>query len=537
MHTIKAKLFLLVAFLLAIGPGNAFLGLSGMAQALDSMDAVYKDRVVPLRELKDIADAYAVDIVDTTHKVRNGQLSAEQGLASVERAEVEIKQKWSAYLATTLVAEEKALVAELAPRLQRSDSATTMLKALLRSADTETIAQFAATELYAAIDPVSETFSKLVQVQLDTARHDYEEFNRAYARQRTLQLVLLILGSALGAGCAYWLVRTAVATPLREANTVLAQVAAGDLTQHIAAQRKDEVGSVVASIARMQAQLRTMVGTIQGNAEQLASASNQLLVATQQIATATGAQSESSSSMAASVEEMTVSINHIADTSNGARQVAQDSGDTARRGGEVITQMTGEIGRIAQGMTQAASEVRALGTLSSEIGSIVKVIKEIAEQTNLLALNAAIEAARAGEAGRGFAVVADEVRKLAERTTTSTAEIAAIVSKVSAQTVGAAQTMEQQVAQIIATNRLADEAGGAVNGINDESQQVLHAVNEISDSLREQSQASNELAIHVERIAQMGQENSAAVEQTSATCRELNALAGELAAAVKVFRV
>lgn len=161
---IATKLYLLVALLLALAMIIGGMGLYGMKTAVGGLETVYNDRVVPLRDLKDIADAYAVNIVDTTHKVRNGGMSFPDGLASVEKAEKLIAERWKAYLSTILVDEEKKLVAEIEPRMKVADVAVAKLKTLLRETGSKDIAGFSASELYPAIDPVSDSFSRLVQV-------------------------------------------------------------------------------------------------------------------------------------------------------------------------------------------------------------------------------------------------------------------------------------------------------------------------------------------------------------------------------------
>jgi methyl-accepting chemotaxis protein len=192
---------------------------------------------------------------------------------------------------------------------------------------------------------------------------------------------------------------------------------------------------------------------------------------------------------------------------------------------------------VATAVNEAAGTIRELENYSNEISAIINVIREVADQTNLLALNAAIEAARAGEQGRGFAVVADEVRKLAERTTESTHTIANVIEKVQAGARRAAQEMENGVARVNGGVELAHQAGHSITGIQVGAERVAVAVDDIGSALDEQATAGQEIARGVERIAGMAEENSASVRQTSAAAERLHDLAGELERSVARFRV
>jgi methyl-accepting chemotaxis protein len=206
-------------------------------------------------------------------------------------------------------------------------------------------------------------------------------------------------------------------------------------------------------------------------------------------------------------------------------------------GNRIIQDTIAEMQRISQTVDEAAHTIQAMGDSSQKISSIVQVIKDVAEQTNLLALNAAIEAARAGEQGRGFAVVADEVRKLAERTAQATTQIGGMIAEVQTGAQAAVGIMKKTVARVEGGVGLAKKAGDSMMGISNSTQRVVSAVNDISNALKEQSVASNDIASNVEKIAQMSEENSAATRESAATARNLEQLSDSTSKAVAVFRV
>jgi methyl-accepting chemotaxis protein len=241
--------------------------------------------------------------------------------------------------------------------------------------------------------------------------------------------------------------------------------------------------------------------------------------------------------MAATVEEVTVSINHVAERTVEADALSRESGAQAEQGGAVIERTVAEIGDVCNDVRDSSVKIAALQKQTESIGMVVKTIKEIADQTNLLALNAAIEAARAGEQGRGFAVVADEVRKLAERTTNSTHEIETTILAVQAGADDAVSRMQATMARVEAGVAAAREAGGAIRSIRDGSAEVVSHVAEISHSIREQGVASHSMAQVVERVAQMSEQNSAAAGQTAQSSALLQQLAGEMETAIRRYRI
>ena len=314
------------------------------------------------------------------------------------------------------------------------------------------------------------------------------------------------------------------------------RIAGGNLTVAVITKPNDSV-SMLAAMKQMQEKLKEMVAEVLAGADQVSGTATQLAASSSQVADGSRQQSEAASSMAAAVEEMTVSIDQVSESAHEARNASSHSGELSEQGAGVIQNAVSEMAKIEGSVKESSQIIAALEEQSGEISAIVNVIKEIADQTNLLALNAAIEAARAGEQGRGFAVVADEVRKLAERTTKSTQEIAGMIEKIQVGTRDAVASMESGVAQVSSGVALANQAGHSITQIKTEAARVAQVVGDISDSLKEQSVASNDIAKNVERIAQMTEENSAAVQEASTAALHLEQLAVSLQNTIGRFRV
>ncbi|SFW54105.1 methyl-accepting chemotaxis protein [Pseudomonas sp. NFACC19-2] len=399
----------------------------------------------------------------------------------------------------------------------------------------------------ALIDRVSSGGAK---VKMDAMRRILSEIQseeRALLEQRTASmnaaksesLMILLVGGLIAAVLAIsvaFLLSHSIAGRLRQVVEVARNVAQGRLDSDIERAGRDEIGVLLDAFATMQERLREMIGQIRAGAVQLVEAAQNISSASTQLSVSTQEQSQAASSMAATVEELTVSINHVADNANEAHGLSSDSGRQSAEGGAVIQETLASMQRIADTVQGAAAQIAELGQHSDQISSIVNVIKEIADQTNLLALNAAIEAARAGEQGRGFAVVADEVRLLAQRTANSTQEITEMIKKIQLGTRSAVSNMEVGVQQVNGGVVQASQAGDAIVTIRQASASVVGVVDQISLALREQTVASQDVARNVERIAQMSMENSEAVAETSRTAQGLQQLALSLEKQVASFR-
>ncbi|MEN3112020.1 methyl-accepting chemotaxis protein [Uliginosibacterium paludis] len=303
-----------------------------------------------------------------------------------------------------------------------------------------------------------------------------------------------------------------------------------------AAVSRDEIGQCGAAFNSMFERFSSVVTDIHQRADALSSHSQKIARHIADISKATASQSSSASGMAASVEEMSVSVSQVSDAADESRKLAEASRSGAESSREAVSRGNAQLQQVATRVGETASVLGELGERSKAIAGIVQTVKEIADQTNLLALNAAIEAARAGEQGRGFAVVADEVRKLAEGTTRSTEEINTVVSLIQESSARAIHDV-QAVVQDVASQQLhARQATESIEHIGSAAAQALEASGRIANALREQETASQEIAGEIERIARHSEANFRVADEVVSGTRELHELADALLGSVGRFR-
>ena len=302
------------------------------------------------------------------------------------------------------------------------------------------------------------------------------------------------------------------------------RLASGDLTSELRVDTRDELKGVADAFNAMARKFRDVIGEITASANAVSSGASHVATSAGEISHAAQDQSQAAAATAAAVEQVTTSIEQVAAKSSDATTCSHGAHESAIKGEEVMHGSAHKMGSIAKAMTDVAQKVGTLERHSNEIGGIIKIIKEIADQTNLLALNAAIEAARAGEQGRGFAVVADEVRKLAERTASSTGEIETLVSAMQVNTKDMVAHIEISEGLVREGVQFSNSAAESLTEIRAGTRNAEAAINDIAIATREQTAAASEIARNVERIAQMAEETSSVTRSTAESARELDRL-------------
>ncbi len=361
--------------------------------------------------------------------------------------------------------------------------------------------------------------------------------NRVEASTRLMLIVCTLIGCALAIVIAFALVRF-VTRATGEMVAVIQQIGQNNLAiPDIEVACQDELGRAGLALNEMKRNLSDVVRTIAHSAEQVASASEELSSGATQTAESARNQSNQTVQATTAMHEMSSTVQQISEHSQAAADTSRQAADVAKKGGQVVEAVLASMQNIADATTKTAGQVTALGKGSEEIGKIIAVIDDIADQTNLLALNAAIEAARAGEQGRGFAVVADEVRKLAERTTKATKEIAAMIESIQSETHSAVKAMELGKQEVHAGVEKTSASGEALKEIIAMSEKVGDMIAQIATAATQQSAATEQVNANVSQISSATQESAAAADQAAKACADLSSLALDLQKVVNQFRI
>jgi methyl-accepting chemotaxis protein len=338
----------------------------------------------------------------------------------------------------------------------------------------------------------------------------------------------------------YWLIHLFVLKPLHALTAISHNIAQGegDLTKRVPVGKgSDEISGLARDFNLFIQKMHGAVSLVNQATNRLASSTIALASTADNVVRAAEGQESRAVQSASAIEEMTMTAGEVARNSTEAARIAQETAETARCGQEVMTQTVTGMQQVSEAVVQAATIITTLGRSSDQIGAIVRVIEDIADQTNLLALNAAIEAARAGEQGRGFAVVADEVRKLAERTTKATKEIGDMIRQIQQDTKSAVASMDQGTTQVGQGVELANKTGEALSRIHSMINSTAGMIQQIASAAEEQSTATRQIAGDLEVMSRTTRQTTGGIAESAHACHELSTLANDLQRTVSAFKV
>jgi methyl-accepting chemotaxis protein len=381
-----------------------------------------------------------------------------------------------------------------------------------------------------------EALDKLLEYQAKEVEQIGREADHLATRSKILIFTLLLAALILAGVLASLIVRsiTRPVAVLVDANERLAN---GDLTVSIISAGRDEIGQLADSSRRMVENLKTLIHRVADTSGEIASAANQLRSTAEQIATGAEEVAAQTSTVATASEEMAATSSDIARNCSMAVESSRESSNSATRGGAVVQDTIAGMVKIAERVKHSAQTVESLGARSEQIGQIIGTIEDIADQTNLLALNAAIEAARAGEQGRGFAVVADEVRALAERTSRATREIGEMIKGIQTETRAAVRVMEEGVAEVEKGAQSSQQSGEALDMILQQIGEVTMQINQIATAAEEQTATTSEITTNVQQVTEVVHQTARGAGETAAAAAQLSSHAEMLQELVQKFRL
>ncbi|WP_101758522.1 methyl-accepting chemotaxis protein [Oceanicoccus sp. KOV_DT_Chl] len=540
---VGARLAILVVAPLAIILLLVISSLSSFSVINQGVGRIYDDRVVPLTQLKGMMDGYTT-IINAINKADNGLVNPDEALAELEQGQNTIRENWKQYTHGRLNDDENKAVE--ATELLFPDANTIITEAseiLARMGNTlqfdedgDTLITDYNGDLFEYVDPIAEQIATLIELQLEIAKAErqaaQEVYDNAFSWSITVGVISAILLGAFG----FWVSRT-ISVPLNELRRLIEKVDRDkDLTVKVTIDQTDEIGQVAQAFQRMMDRFHDIIQDVGNTSIQLQNFATTLSNNTELTREGVAVQTRETDQVATATTEMTHAIEEVNRSAQQAAEAATEANNETNEGSQVLETAIRSINSLSERIHNASDVINRVATDSSAIGSVLDVIRGIAEQTNLLALNAAIEAARAGEQGRGFAVVADEVRSLAQRTQESTQEIQQMIERLQGGTQDAVKSMAQGTEEMKRTVHEAEKAGASLTAISSAVAMITDMNNHIATATDEQMSVSQEISRNVVNISDVAKSSEHSVEEVDRASTELKESANRLAQMVGEFR-
>lgn len=553
--SIRERLFAVITLLNVVVILCGGMGGLGLSLSNSALKTVFLDRVVPMQQLKEVSDRYAIEISESLHKLELGGSAVGETRSRIEQARAAGHEKWEAYSATFLTPEEATLVKEAKVLLQQADAAIDQVLKAKDSAGAESKDQTlqSAQTVDVALSALTEKLHELVALQMDVSKQEFESSQRRFELVM-VALVVLTLLSAAGGALAGRSLRNAVNEMLALISENLEEVASGNVKANLSEvilRRTDELGTISASLQTVRVSIRDIIQKLHHEADGLAAASDELTATSKELSRNTEGIHASLSEVSSSGGQLSSAVSTLAGQANQISAQGQTVASAVEEMSASITEVSRNTSResvIARQADEKTQETRKLmerlQEAASEVGKIVGVISDVARQTNLLALNAAIEAASAGPAGRGFAVVANEVKELAK-------ESAAAAERISGQIEHMRNATHEAMSGIQTLTGVNQEVSAIAQAIAAAVEEQTVTVHEISRSMLSQTQAITHISAEIQTVAgsagsvsrtigvvsKEAESVASAATETSVSARELAGMAAQLRTLVQRFTI
>lgn len=537
--SIRAKLLsttaLSIVIILVLGGMNFF----STRQNNAALEQVYENQVLPVSDLQEI-DGDLKEVRFRMAGVLLDQMPTVGSLNHLKEASQTIPLKWKQFKEQTknnqFSKDGQELIQKIDKNIANLQPFFNKLGSVYSASDKKVLSSMLEDEWPLIQSGLVKPLSQLLPIQQEAVKLTYE---KSVARGRHMMSVLgivMVASMVVILGVTFQLIHL-MHRNIESLNHVLARVADGDLSVQSEIQQQDELGQMAKSLNKTVKRLREIVSNVKQAADSVAASSTSLSAEATSVMERAETQSDRVMQVSAAMEQMSVSVNEI---STGATNVVEASSQTqavARTGNEYMVKSMGATRRTVETVESSSAAIIELSRSIQKISEITKVIKDIADQTNLLALNAAIEAARAGEQGRGFAVVADEVRKLAERTTMSTSDITNMVDTIKEKTESSVNSMEMVKHEVEGSANYSNTTSQTLNEIMAASVRVTDLANHIASATKEQSIASEETARSMEEISSITEDNTSSIHQVTKDAESMAATAAQLQQLVAKFKL
>ncbi len=522
--TVKLRLVIFVCFLVLLVIGAGLGGLNGMRSINQSLSDVYNHQVLPFEELREIDNIFQSGIVGTVDKALFEQIPWDEALQTIKESKFSLQKKWAQLFAIGEAKTGAMGNAWLDPGkniIRATDEISAKLIQYFEKTDIDSLDIFTDEKLYPLAEEHRQTINTLIQDRLLAVREIYETSQKSYDFSKIAFLVTIMLGIIISIIASYLLIKS-IDEPLKKISKSMKQVINGNLTQHLEFGRHDEFGLLIKGFNQMVTYLRDLVSQIQHSGIQVTSSITELAATNKQQEVTANEHAATTSEIAASTTEIAATGSHLLETMKKVNSLTKNAAFAASEGQEGLKGIDSTMGKMEMATGNIVTKLQILNDKASNIAGVVKTINKVADQTNLLSLNAAIEAEKAGEYGSGFAVVATEIRRLADQTAVATFDIAQMVkevqSAISAAVMGIDKFAEDAHSSVKDVNLISEQLSGVIEQV----EVIKPQVETLTEGIDAQTQGASQISEAIAQLNEAAQQTAESLTQTSASISQLH---------------
>lgn len=533
--SVKWRLAGFVSFLLLLIVGAGIGGLKGMRDANNSLSKVYEQEVIPLKELQEIDNLFQLSIVAQVEKVLFEQISWDKALEKIELSAVTLKEKW-ALLSQINQASDQNWMATGVKLVSKSDEIIGQIITFLRDRDEEKLDHYMDEKIYPLADEYRNVTAFLVRDRLESVKSEYQTAQQRYLNSKLAFTATLLIGLLISLLASFILVR-GIYTPLSKMTRAMKNMMKGDLTQQLTHNTQDEFGLLIKGFNKMTSYLAELVSQVQKSGIQVTSSITELAATNKQQEVTANEHAATASEIAASTSEITATGAKLIATMKRVNSLTKNAAFAAAEGHGGLTNIDRTMVQMEEATGSIVTKLAVLNEKAGNIAEVVKTINKVADQTNLLSLNAAIEAEKAGEYGAGFAVVATEIRRLADQTAVATFDIEQMVKEVQSAISASVMGIDKFAEDAHQSVQKVRDIGEQLSGVIDQVQVLRPQVESLTEGIEAQTSGAQQISDSISQLNDAAQQTAESITQTSSSISQLHMAALGLQEGISRFKV